>query len=442
MSGAVRLGGGQGFYGDSVAPLAALAAEVDYVVLEALAELTLAILQKDRQRDEALGYARDLGAHVTALLPALAEGSTTVITNAGGLNPVAATRAVEALGREAGIELRVATVVGDDLVPIARELLGSDVPADLRFFNAYLGARPIVEALEGDVDVVVTGRVADAALFLAPLVHEHGWAWDDWDRLASGMVVGHLLECSGQGTGGNLSWRWWEVDAPWDLPFPVATVDVDGRAVIGKVGGSGGRVGVDTLREQLLYEVHDPARYLGPDVVSDFSSVTLRQLDPDHVEVSPARGSPAPSHYKALACAPAGWTGDVLAGFGWPDAVEKGRAFARILEVLALRAGLDVVEWHVEHWGAGALLGDQVATADAPEVATRVAWRCPDRATAERVGRLVPPLYTSGPMPGFTTAGRGFRFDASELLRSDAHLVPRPVVDGRVRVVPAGGEGS
>jgi hypothetical protein len=431
----VRLGGGQGFYGDAVDPLPALAAEVDYVVLEALAELTLAILQKDRQRDERLGYARDLEAHVGALLPALAEGRTRVITNAGGLNPLAAARAVEALGRSAGVPLRVATVVGDDLVPIAGELFEGAPPSDLRFFNAYLGAQPIVAALEHDVDVVVTGRVADAALFLAPLVHEHGWAWDDWDRLASGTVVGHLLECSGQATGGNLSWRWWEVDDPWALPFPTAAVDADGRAVIGKVAGSGGRVGVDTVREQLLYEVHDPSRYLAPDVVADFASVSLRQLDGGHVEVSPARGLPAPTHYKALACEPAGWSGDAMAGFGWPDAVEKARAFALLLRRRAERAGLDVQEWHVEHWGAGALLGDGSSDGEPPEVAVRVAWRCADRTTAERVGRMVPPLYTSGPMPGLTTAGRAFRFDASEMLRSTVHLVPRAVVDENVRVL-------
>ena len=206
--GMIRLGGGQGFYGDGHEPVAdVLAAGVDYLVCEALAELTLAILQKDRQRDEALGYTRDLPVYVAAALPDVLEGRTKVITNAGGINPIAAGRAVadtvKALG---GSGVTVATVVGDDVRQRAADL---GLPDDALFANAYLGARPIVDALAGGAQIVVTGRVADASLFVAPLVHEFGWAWDDWDRLAAGVVVGHLLECSGQVTGGNYSGAWW-----------------------------------------------------------------------------------------------------------------------------------------------------------------------------------------------------------------------------------------
>ena len=275
----IRIGGGQGFYGDTPSSVAGLLeAGIDYLCLEALAELTLAILQKDRQRDESRGYTRDLPRYLGAALPAIAEGRTKLITNAGGINPTAAARAAIEVARSMGISgINIATVLGDDLMPRVDEIGSSlvnldtgepfsELPSPPRFVAAYLGARPIVEALERGADVVITGRVADAALFLAPLIFEHGWSFDDWDRLAAGVLVGHLLECSGQVAGGNFSGEWWTVPHPWDLPYPIAEVAADGTAVITKPTASGGRVDVDTVRHQLLYEVHDPAAYLSPDV--------------------------------------------------------------------------------------------------------------------------------------------------------------------------------
>src|SRR3954454_4428129 len=281
----VRLGGGQGFYGDGHAPVDdLLSAGIDYLVCEALAELTLAILQKDRQRDEALGYTRDLPLYLQQAMPYLLDGRTRFITNAGGINPVAAGRAVIGAARSLGVSgLKVATVVGDDVRARADELR---LPADALFASAYLGARPIVEALDAGAHVVITGRVADAALFLAPLVHEYKWGWDDFDRLAAGVVVGHLLECSGQVTGGNYSGRWWENPDPLRIAFPFADVDEDGTAVIAKPEGTGGMITFDTVREQLLYEVHDPARYLNADVTAYFTSLTLAPLGGGRVQVS------------------------------------------------------------------------------------------------------------------------------------------------------------
>ncbi|MHB8671074.1 MAG: acyclic terpene utilization AtuA family protein, partial [Acidimicrobiales bacterium] len=305
MSDQVLIGGAQGFYGDGLGPLDDLLAEpLDYVVGEALAELTLAILAKDRQRDESLGYTRDLPRYAQAILPSVVEGRTRFITNAGGINPVAAGRAVLAEARSLGARgLKVATVVGDDLRPLSAEL---ELPHDAVFACAYLGARPIVEALQRGAQVVVTGRVADAALFLAPLIYEHGWSWDDWDRLAAGVVVGHLLECSGQVTGGNYSGRWWDNPEPARIAFPVAEVSPDGSAVVTKASGAGGMVTFDTVREQLLYEVHDPARYLTPDVVADFTSLTLTDHGGDRVAVKGTRGLPATSTYKGLVGRPVG----------------------------------------------------------------------------------------------------------------------------------------
>ena len=321
----IRLGGGQGFYGDGLDPVTdVLDAGVDYLVCEALAELTLAILQKDRQRDESLGFTRDLPAYIRAALPFIVDGRTRFITNAGGINPVAAGRAVVATLKAAGANgLTVATVVGDDVRARSSEL---GLAADALFANAYLGARPIVDALDRGADVVVTGRVADASLFLAPLVHEHRWAWDDWDRLASGVVVGHLLECSGQVVGGNYSGAWWTNPDPLRIGFPIGEIEADGTAVITKPPAAGGMVTFDTMREQLLYEVHDPAAYLNPDVTADFTSLTLTDLGDDRVRVSGTRGSPPPSTYKGLVCTPAGWAGESTFSYPWPDAEAKARA--------------------------------------------------------------------------------------------------------------------
>jgi hypothetical protein len=272
----VVVAGGQGFYGDTPTAVDALLAEgVDYLCLEALAELTLAILQKDRQRDEARGYTRDLPAYLERALPFVADGRTKVVTNAGGINPTAAAKAAIETARGMGMTgLTIATVVGDDVLGRLDALHAAGqafahldtaesfdaFPGPPLFASAYLGARPIADALAQGADVVITGRVADASLFLAPLAYEHGWVWDDWDHLAAGILVGHLLECSGQSIGGNYSGDWWALPHPWDLPYPVATVATDGTAIISKPRGSGGRVSTDTLRHQLLYEVHDPAR--------------------------------------------------------------------------------------------------------------------------------------------------------------------------------------
>ncbi len=435
----VRLGGGQGFYGDGHEPVEdLLAAGVDYLVCEALAELTLAILQKDRQRDEALGYTRDLPLYVHQALPWLVDGKTRLITNAGGINPVAAGRAVrEALIAAGAPQVRVATVVGDDVRPLATDL---GLPADALFANAYLGARPIVEALAAGADVVVTGRVADAALFLAPLVHEHGWSWEDWDRLAAGVVVGHLLECSGQVTGGNHSGAWWANPDPLRVAFPIAEVAADGSAVVTKPPGTGGMVTFDTVREQLLYEVHDPAAYLTPDVTADFTAVAVDDLGGDRVRVHGARGAPAPTTYKGLVCTAAGWAGEARLAYSWPDAEAKARAALSFIRGRATTAGVEVLEWHEEYFGAGAFGGPTVGRArsdrsvlEPPEVIGRLAWRTADAETAARVSHGVGVLGLSGP-PTIAGTGRSRDGRPTQLLAVEPFAIDRATVDARVRV--------
>jgi hypothetical protein len=449
----VRVAGGQGFYGDTPAAVDPLLAEgVDYLCLEALAELTLAILQKDRQRDETRGYTRDLPAYLARALPFVADGRTKVVTNAGGINPVAAGNAAIETARQLGVTgIKIATVVGDDVLARLSSLhddhaqafahldtgAGFDTfPAPALFASAYLGARPIADALAQGADIVITGRVADASLFLAPLAHEHGWKWDDWDRLAAGILVGHLLECSGQSLGGNYSGDWWALPHPWDLPYPMASVTPDGTAVISKPAGSGGRVSTDTLRHQLLYEVHDPERYTAPDVVADFTSAHFEDLDGDRVRITDVRGNPATDTYKLLLASHAGWASEARVAFSWPDAYEKAKATAAILMQRVAAAGLAVDEWLVEYWGVNALGGPTVppTTAEPPECVLRVAWRCEDQRTAGLVGRELVPLTLSAPPAGMTGAGRGGG-GPTELLSIWPTLVDKKLVDEEVRVV-------
>jgi len=451
---AVRVAGGQGFYGDTPAAVDALLAEgVDYLCLEALAELTLAILQKERQRDESRGYTRDLPAYLERALPFVADGRTKVVTNAGGINPTAAARAAVETARKLGVRgITIATVVGDDVLGRLDELhahgqafahIDSDASFDTfagpaLFASAYLGARPIVEALAQGADIVITGRVADASLFLAPLAYEHGWDWADWDRLAAGILVGHLLECSGQSLGGNYSGDWWALPHPWDLPYPIATVEPDGTAIISKPAGSGGRVTTDTLRHQLLYEVHDTTRYVSPDVVADFTSARFTDLRDDRVRIDGVRGTPATDTYKLLIAGHAGWSGETRLAFSWPDAYEKAKSTAAIFRKRVEMAGLDVDEWLVEYWGVNALGGPTVpplpAGYEPPECVVRVAWRCADQRTAGLVGRELAPLALSAPAAGFTGAGRGGG-SATELLSIWPTLIDKTIVDAQVRVV-------
>jgi hypothetical protein len=452
-AGTVRLAGGQGFYGDTPAAVDALLAEgIDYLCLEALAELTLAILQKDRQRDETRGYTRDLPAYLARALPFVADGRTKVITNAGGINPPAAAHAAIDTAKRLGMSgLKIATVLGDDQLTRIDQLQASgeelghldtgapfaSFPGEPLLASAYLGARGIVDALEQGADVVITGRVADASLFLAPCVFEHGWKWDDWDRLAAGIVVGHLLECSGQSIGGNYTGDWWALPTPWELPYPIAEVGADGGAVISKPRGAGGRVSTDTLRHQLLYEVHDPRRYLAPDVVADFTSARFEDLTDDRVRVTSVRGKPATPTYKMLLAYHAGWSGEARVAFSWPDAFEKAKATAAIFLKRVEMAGHEVDEWCVEYWGVDALGGATVPGAgdcEPPECVLRVAWRCDDQRTAGLVGRELVPLTLSAPPAGMTGMGRGGGGGATELLGIWPTLVQKPAVDEHVRV--------
>ncbi len=446
----VRIAGGLGFYGDSWKPIKASIerGNVRYVASDHLAELTLAILQKDRQRDPTLGYTRDLVPMLAELLPLAIPRGVKFILNAGGLNPMAAREVLVAALKQFGLKLKVGVVLGDSVherldelqaagVSLAHMDTGehiSTIRERLLFASAYLGARPLVEALDGGADIVLTGRVADAALFLAPMVHELGWRWDDWDKLAQGMVVGHLLECSGQATGGNFGGDWRSIPDLAHIGYPIAEVWESSEAIITKAAGTGGRVSFDTLREQLLYEVHDPRHYLTPDVDVDMTTLQMQEIGPNQVRVTGATGRPAPATLKIVAGYEDGVMGQAMLGYAWPDALAKAQAAAQIIQQQMQEIGLKAEETLVEYLGYNSLhgpLADSTHANDLNEVYLRIAVRCADKKEAAKLGRLFPPLALSG--PPFIGGAAGM-LEPRGLLGIWPTLAPRSIIEEYVRV--------
>ena len=446
----VRIAGGLGFYGDSWKPIKASIerGNVQYVASDHLAELTLAILQKDRQRDPRLGYTRDFVPMLAELLPIAVPKGVNFILNAGGLNPMAAREVLLAALKKFGLKLKVGVVLGDSVlerldeiqaagVSLAHMDTGEDIATvreRLVFASAYLGARPLVEALDGGADIVLTGRVADAALFLAPMIHELGWHWDDWDRLAQGIVVGHLLECSGQATGGNFGGDWRSMPDLAHIGYPISEVWESGEAIISKAPGTGGRVSFDTLREQLLYEVHDPHHYMTPDVDVDMTTLHMEEIGPNQVRVTGATGQPAPDTLKIVAGYEDGVMGQALIGYAWPDALAKARVAAEIIQQHMVEVGLTAEETVVEYLGYNSIhgpLADSTHSDDLNEVYLRIAIRCADKKEAAKLGRLFPPLALSG--PPFIGGAAGM-MEPRGLLGIWPTLVPRNRIEEYIRV--------
>ncbi|WP_291008885.1 acyclic terpene utilization AtuA family protein [Hydrogenophaga sp.] len=457
----VRIGAGLGFYGDNWEPVAASIERggVQFIASDHLAELTLAILQKDRQRDPGLGYARDLVPMLLRLWPLMRERGVRFVCNAGGLNPAGAAQALLAAFMTKGWRARVAVVRGDDVLP---QLLQADAPAtdfahlftgepvagvreQLVFANAYLGAEPIVRALDAGADIVITGRVADAALFLGPIVHSLGWTLAgartpiDLDRLAQGLTVGHLLECSGQGSGGNFGSQgdWQRIPDLAHIGYPIAEVYQDGTALITKAPATGGRVNFDTVRQQLLYEVHNPYAYHSPDVVLDMGSITLHDEGHDRVRLTGARGQPPGEQLKVVAGFRDGFKAEVTWGFSWPDAWDKAQAAQATVRTMLRDKHIPHDELFVEYpglnsaHGALAPLPEVAALNDLNEVWTRMVLRTPVKAAADGFGRLFPWLALSG--PAYTCGFNGLH-NTSELLGIWPTLVPCSAVESSVQV--------
>lgn len=448
----VRVGAGLGFYGDSWQPVRASIERggVQYIASDHLSELTLAILQKDRQKDPSAGYARDGLPMLAELWPLAAKHGVKFILNAGGLNPQGAREAIARTFREKGWKAIIATVSGDSALERLEELRGAGetlshmdtgagidtVRSRMLFANAYLGAQPIVRALEQGADIVLTGRVADAALSLAPLVFELGWKWDDWDKLALGLTVGHLLECSGQGSGGNFgsAAEWAGIPDYAHLGYPIAEVGADATALLTKAPGTGGSVSFDTLRQQLLYEVHNPHAYVSPDVVLDMGTIEFDDQGGDRVKLTGARGASRPRKLKIVGGYHDGWMGTGMIGFSWPQAYAKCEKAAQTIRTLVGERGWPVEDTNVEYIGYNSLLGahaDPTHRDQLNECFLRMTIRTQERKVADAYGRLFPWLGLSG--PPYVGSMKGVQ-GAKELLGIWPTLVTRELIESKVEI--------
>ncbi|WP_175820078.1 acyclic terpene utilization AtuA family protein [Burkholderia sp. BCC0419] len=434
----VRIGAGAGYSGDRIEPAVELAehGQLDYLVFECLAERTIAIAQQARRKDPALGYDPLLDARMHAVLPVAAAKRVRIVSNMGAANPRAAARRTAQIAQSLGIAgLKVAAVEGDDVLDVVLrgafrfEESGDEVAAyreRIVSANAYLGAAPIVDALAAGADVVLTGRVADPSLFAAPLIHAFGWRMDDWDTLGAATVVGHLLECAGQVTGGYFADPGYK-DVPnlARLGFPIGEVEADGSVVITKVPHAGGRVSAATCKEQLLYEIHDPARYLQPDVVADFTRVAVAEEAIDRVRVTGGRGAARPDTLKVSVAYVDGWIGEGQISYGGPGALARARLALDIVRERLPLTGVAASELRFDLIGVDALYGDATPAArgEPAEVRVRVAGRATNAAEAARIGNEVETLYTNGP------AGGGGAFKSTrEVIAVQSVLLPRAAV--------------
>ncbi len=447
----VRIGNGQGFWGDNVdAPVELVrGGPIDYVGMDYLAEVTLSIMMRQKRKDPDQGYATDFIDFIRRILPEALERNVRILTNAGGLNPRACRRRIFEVARELGLSgVRVGVVEGDDVHERLPGLIAAGHPLKnmdtgeplaphvdrLMSANAYLGARPVVAALAKGAQIVLCGRVTDTALALAPMIHEFGWGETDWDRLAAGTIAGHILECGAQCTGGNYS-RWWEVPDLWNVGYPIAEARADGSFVVTKHDGTGGMVTVDTVAEQLLYEMSQPDRYITPDCVADFTSIRLAQDGPDRVAVSGIRGGPKTPFFKISASYLAGYKTSGQITVSGPRAVAKAHLAADVVWRRLERAGVTFPPENrsVELVGAGACLpGIFPPVVDPPEVVLRLGVRDADPEKVARFGVELAPLITAGP-PGVTGFAGG-RPKPQEVMAYWPALLAREEVEDRIEV--------
>jgi hypothetical protein len=451
----IRIANGQGFWGDSLeAPVEQVrGGPIDYLTLDYLAEVTMSILQKQRSRDPKAGYARDFVDMIARVLPDLDARRTRVIANAGGVNPAACRDAVLEIAKRLGLGVKVATVAGDDIMDKLDEFIArgvelknmetgeplSTIRGRVQSANVYFGAFPVAEALGRGAQIVITGRVTDTGLALAPMIHEFGWKRDDWDKLSAGTIAGHTVECGAQCTGGNCQIDW-ETIRYADIGYPIIEAEPDGTFSITKHPGTGGRVTVASVKEQLLYEMGDPREYITPDCVADFTSIHLEQAGPDRVRFSGIRGRPATEFYKVSISYGSGFKAIGSLAYGWPDAYKKARAVEQILRERLDRLGLRFDAIRAEFLGANALHGIAAAEPSpecAPELAEvvlRFGVRSNDRAAVERFTKEIAPLALNGP-PVVTGLGSG-RPRVEEIVAYWPALIPKREVCPEVRLWP------
>jgi hypothetical protein len=452
MKPSIRIASGQGFWGDQLdAPKQQVEnGPIDYLMLDYLAEVTMSIMQKQRARRPELGYARDFVPLVGEILPAVVERGIRVVANAGGVNPAGCRDAVLEEARKAGLagKARIGVVTGDDILDRLPELAArgvelrnmetgeplSTVLDRVQSANVYIGARPIVEALRQEAHVIITGRSTDTALTYAPMIHEFGWRWDDWDRIAAGIIAGHINECGAQASGGNCLVDWREIPDLASIGYPIIEAYPDGSFVVTKHEGTGGRINVATVKEQLLYEMGSPTEYITPDGVADFTSIQLRDEGPDRVRVHGVRGVEATELLKVSIAYSAGYKASGTLVYSWPDAVEKAQAADRILRERMDRLGLqfdeiltEFVGWNATH---GPLAGE--LPRDLPEVTVRWGVRSESFEAVDRFTKELAPLVLAGPPS--VTGFAGGRPKVQEVVAYWPALVPKTEIEPGLKV--------
>ena len=449
----IRIAAGQGFWGDLPdAPVRQVeGGPIDYLMLDYLAEVTMSIMQKQKARNPDAGYARDFVSLMKEILPACVARDIKVIANAGGVNVGGCAAAVAEVARDLGLggKVKIGLVTGDDILDRVDDFLArgielrnmdtseplSSVRDRIQSANAYLGAAPIVEALKKGAQVVITGRATDTGLTLGPMIHEFGWAGDDWDKLAAGTIAGHIIECGAQCSGGNCQYEWQSIPDMANVGFPIAEASADGTFVITKHERTGGRVNVPSIKEQLVYEMGDPREYITPDCIADFTTIQLADDGPDRVRVFGIKGRPATDSLKVSISFSAGYKAVGTLVYSWPDAYAKATSADQILRARLDRPGLRFDQILTEYVGANATHGLLAGTPspDLAEVQLRVGVRGNDRASIERFTKEIAPLILTGP-PGVTGFAGG-RPKVEEIVAYWPALIPKSEIEAKVQIV-------
>lgn len=453
MKDKIRIASGQGFWGDLIdAPYHQVTkGPIDYLVMDYLAEVTMSILQKQKNKNPELGYARDIPELMKRILPICKENNIKVITNGGGVNPVSCANAVIKVAEELGIKnLKIGIVVGDNILDRLDDMISSgaelknmetgepitSVKDKLLSANVYFGAFPIVEALQKGADIVITGRTTDTGLTLAPMIYEFGWSKTDYDKLSAGTVAGHILECGAQSSGGNFLGDWKSIPNMAEIGFPIAEAFPNGEVIITKHENTGGRVSFETVAEQLLYEIGDPKSYITPDCVADFTSIKLEDLGNDKVRVFDVKGFPETEFYKVSCSYSDGYSASATLTYSWPEALTKAKAADQILRKRLENLDLTFDEIRTEFVGYNAChgpLAKQLPEDDINEIMLRVAVRSHDFYSVERFGKEIAPLILTGPPS--VTGFAGGRPKPSEVVAYWPALIPKSLVEPEIKII-------
>lgn len=448
----IRIASGQGFWGDLIdAPVKQVTAgQIDYLVMDYLAEVTMSILQKQKNKNPNYGYARDIPGLMERILPVCKENGVKVITNGGGVNPEACADAIIEVAKKLKINnLKVAVVLGDNIKDRIDEIIESGaelknmesgdsiVPYkdQLLSANVYFGAKPIVEALEKGADIVITGRTTDTGLTLAPMIYEFGWSWDNYDLLSAGTVAGHILECGGQASGGNLLADWESINLV-DIGFPIAEAYPNGDVVVTKHETLGGKVSFETVAEQLVYEIGDPKEYITPDCVADFTSIKLEEIGENRVKVHDVKGKPETEFYKVSCSFADGYSASGQLTYTWPKALTKAQAADRILRERMQELGLQFDEINTEFVGYNSChgpLSKEIDEDDINELVLKIGVRSQDKASVERFGKEIAPLILTGPPS--VTGFAGGRPKPSEVVAYWPALIPKKLMNPEVKIL-------